>query len=65
MLGQSHNDSLFIGDSTVDQGASKNSGLPFVFFAGGYNDGVDLTQVAGTINSMSELILLIKREGWI
>ena len=65
MLGCSHGDCLLIGDSTVDQGASKNSGLPFIFFAGGYNDGVDLTQVAGTINSMDELIPLIKREGWI
>jgi len=65
MLGYSHGDSLLIGDSTLDQGASKNSGLPFIFFSGGYNDGVDLAQVAGTISSMNELIPLIKREGWI
>jgi len=65
MLGCSHGDSLLIGDSTLDQGASKNSGLPFIFFSGGYNDGVDLAQVTGTISSMNELIPLIKREGWI
>jgi len=65
MLQCSHNDSFLIGDSTVDQRASKNSGLPFIFFSGGYNDGVDLTQAAGIISSMNELIPLIKREGWI
>lgn len=65
MLGQFHCDALLVGDSTVDQRASKNSGLPFIFFSGGYNDGVDSSEVAATINSMNDLIPLAKREGWI
>lgn len=65
MLGQFHQDALLVGDSTVDQKASQNSGLPFVFFSGGYNDGVDLSEVAATISSMNDLIPLAKRERWI
>lgn len=65
MLSLTHRDALLVGDSTVDQKASKNSGLPFIFFSGGYNDGVDSSQVVATINSMNDLIPLVKREGWI
>jgi phosphoglycolate phosphatase len=65
LLDQSHEDAILVGDSTVDQNTSKNSGLPFIFFSGGYNDGVDSSEVAATINSMNDLIPLVKREGWI
>jgi phosphoglycolate phosphatase len=65
MIGQFHRDALLVGDSAVDQMASKNSGLPFIFFSGGYNDGVDTSQVTATIKSMNHLIPLAKREGWI
>jgi phosphoglycolate phosphatase len=65
MLGHSHCNALLVGDSTVDQVASKNSGLPFIFFSGGYDDGVDFTQVAAIIHSMGDLIPLAKREGWV
>lgn len=65
MLGQFHQDALLVGDSAIDQKASQNSGLPFVFFSGGYNDGVDFSMVAATINSMNDLIPLAKRKGWI
>lgn len=65
MLSRTHRDALLVGDSTVDQKASKNSGLPFIFFSGGYNDGVDSSEVAATIDSMNDLIPLAKREGWI
>ncbi len=65
MLGHSHCDALLVGDSTVDQGASKNSGLPFIFFSGGYDDGVDSSQVTAMIHSMGDLLPLAKREGWI
>jgi len=33
-------DALFVGDSTVDQMAASNTGIPFAFFSSGYNDGV-------------------------
>jgi phosphoglycolate phosphatase len=36
----SHNRALLVGDSTVDQGAAKAAGIPFIFFTNGYNDGV-------------------------
>lgn len=31
---------IFVGDSTVDQEAARNSNIPFAFFSHGYNDGV-------------------------
>lgn len=65
MLSRTHRDALLVGDSTIDQKASKNSDLPFIFFSGGYNDGVDSSEVAATIDSMNDLIPLAKREGWI
>jgi len=64
-LSRTHRDALLVGDSTIDQKASKNSNLPFIFFSGGYNDGVDSSEVAATIDSMNDLIPLAKREGWI
>jgi phosphoglycolate phosphatase len=64
-LGHIHQDALFVGDSTIDQEACRNSGLPFIFFSGGYDDGVDASQATATINSMNDLIPLAKKEGWI
>lgn len=64
-LGSTAQNTLLVGDSTVDQRTSKNSGLPFIFFSSGYDDGVDLAEVSGIIKSMSDLIPLMKIKGWI
>ena len=37
-----------VGDSTIDQALSRNARIPFWFFMGGYNDGVDLNEAART-----------------
>jgi phosphoglycolate phosphatase len=31
---------VLVGDSTVDQRAARAAGIPFIFYTGGYNDGV-------------------------
>ncbi len=36
---------FLVGDSSVDQSLAENSGVPFIFFTGGYNDGVILERV--------------------
>lgn len=64
-LGCSYQNSLLVGDSSIDQLASKNSGLPFIFFSAGYDDGVDLAEVSGVIKSMRDLVPLMESKGWI
>lgn len=62
-LGCNHEGAIFVGDSSVDLGAANSSGIPFVFFSGGYNDGVDVSNVFKCINSMSELKSLVLENG--
>ena len=52
--------SLLVGDSTVDQRLAANTGVPFIFFKPGYDDGVDEARAAFSINSHSELICHLK-----
>jgi len=54
---------IFVGDSSIDLGAASSSGIPFVFFTGGYNDGVDINQVFRSIDSMAELKDLVLDNG--
>lgn len=56
---------ILIGDSTVDHRAAIASQIPFVFFSGGYDDGVDLGEGGDSIACMDELIPLIKNRKWI
>jgi phosphoglycolate phosphatase len=49
---------LLIGDSTVNQRATKATGIPFVFFTEGYNDGVVEELVCESIGLMNELLTL-------
>lgn len=58
-------EALFIGDSTVDQMAADSAGIPFIFFSGGYDDGVDVVSASGVISGMQELLPLIKSKNWI
>ncbi len=54
----SHDRALLVGDSTVDQGAAKAAGIPFVFFTDGYNDGVIESLAWASIGRMNELLTL-------
>ena len=45
---------FLIGDSTVDQLLAQNSGIPFIFFSGGYNDGVKISRVFESFASYGE-----------
>jgi len=46
---------VLVGDSTVDQEASRAAGVPFIFFSGGYDDGVDVGSVARVISDLTEI----------
>lgn len=58
MLGVSAGSALLVGDSTVDQRAARNAGLPFVFFRAGYDDGVTLAADEWSIDTIVDLLLL-------
>lgn len=45
---------FLVGDSSVDQLLAANSGVPFIFFAGGYNDGVILDRVFRSFRGYDE-----------
>lgn len=47
---------LMIGDSVVDQDAAFNAGIRFVFFEGGYDDGVDKTKISMKFNNYRDLL---------
>ena len=49
---------VLIGDSTADQRAARSAGIPFIFYAAGYNDGVIEKQALASIGVMSELLNL-------
>ena len=46
---------LLIGDSLVDQQLSANAHIQFIFYAGGYNDGVDESALAGKFYNYQHL----------
>lgn len=47
---------ILVGDSTVDQEIARSCQVPFAFFRPGYNDGVDLNQVAITLDVHEDLL---------
>ena len=51
---------IMIGDSTVDQIAAKNAEIKFLFFEGGYNDGVDPERVDFKFSNYENLLGLFK-----
>ncbi len=58
MLGISHGRACLVGDSTIDQRAAAAAGIPFVFFTGGYNDGVIEPAAWASIVHLNELLAL-------
>jgi phosphoglycolate phosphatase len=46
---------ILVGDSTVDQEATKAANIPFIFFTGGYDDGVENNSVDFLIDCITML----------
>jgi len=55
MLGGPNVSAILVGDSTVDQRAARAAQLPFVFFTGGYDDGVDAGAALRCIEAIAEV----------
>lgn len=55
-LGKNNFPFRMVGDSTVDQIAASNAGIPFIFFCDGYDDGVDKKNCHVIINNISQLL---------
>lgn len=51
--------SLMIGDSSVDQRTAAAAGVRFIFFAGGYDDGVDRDAVHASLATLPTLLDLV------
>ena len=48
-----------VGDSTVDQQLAVNADVPFIFYAPGYDDGVDQKKTVFTLHDHLEILCLI------
>lgn len=59
VLGVNSNTAIFVGDSTVDQRAAIAAQLPFVFFKGGYDDGVDIVAANWCIDSVAQVCNIV------
>ena len=46
---------IYVGDSTVDQKSAYACGLRFVFFASGYDDGVNVSDAFARIDDIAEV----------
>jgi len=55
-MGADISSTILIGDSSADQRAAQSAGIPFIFFASGYNDNVVEEQALASIHSMNELL---------
>lgn len=55
-LGSTSSSAIFIGDSSIDQRASAAAEVPFVFYSGGYDDGVNPLQVQYLIKRIPDLL---------
>lgn len=60
LLGAHPARAIFVGDSTVDQQAAVAAGVPFVFFAAGYDDGVDERMAWARIESVPQILAFIR-----
>lgn len=54
-LGAAAPSTIFVGDSTVDQRSADAAQLPFVFFTGGYDDGVDVGAAYWCIDAVTQV----------
>ncbi len=59
VLGATTRSAVLVGDSTVDQCAAHAAQLPFVFFTGGYNDGVNVDAAHWRIDAVSQLLDIV------
>jgi phosphoglycolate phosphatase len=48
-----------VGDSSVDQNLALNSEAKFIFYASGYNDGINLKEVGLVIHKHPEILSII------
>lgn len=55
VLGATAPSAILVGDSTVDQRAAHAAQLPFVFFTGGYDDGVDVGAAYSCIDVVTQV----------
>jgi len=58
-LGVSAARAVLVGDSTVDQQAAAAAGMPFIFFTGGYDDGVAPGSPRASIDRLDQLLPLL------
>jgi phosphoglycolate phosphatase len=64
VLGATAPSAILVGDSTVDQRAAHAAQLPFVFFTGGYDDGVDVSAAYSCIDVVTQVRNIVgKRSG--
>lgn len=45
-----------VGDSTVDEALARNTGVPFIFYAPGYNDGINPNEALFTMTDHLEIL---------
>jgi phosphoglycolate phosphatase len=55
-LRASHESTVLVGDSTIDQRGAMAANIPFVFFRSGYDDGVDQTKALNVIDKITQLL---------
>ena len=60
--GYANYQAFMIGDSMIDKQTCINAGVDFVFFEGGYNDGVFLDQTNYSFKNFAELKMVIECE---
>ncbi len=58
-LGSTTLTAVLVGDSTVDQRAAHAAQLPFVFFTGGYDDGVDVGSAHWCIDAVQQVFDIV------
>lgn len=58
-LSASGGPAVLIGDSTVDQEAATAAGIPFIFYTGGYDDGVRPGTPYASIDRLPQLLALL------
>lgn len=58
-IGAEAANSVMVGDSTVDQKTALAVGMRFVFFAGGYDDGVDRNRALASVATLPALLNLV------
>jgi phosphoglycolate phosphatase len=51
---------IMVGDSTVDQKAALGCAIPFVFFTGGYDDGVDNYYMLERIQTIAQVVDIVR-----